>query len=624
MNDAVFATPEGSEALQRESNVIGVALLSPQSRSAPTEHAPVNDEVDDAIYESQNDLPESSSILPNDTVRFLPYCALETRCRSCEVADVGPGRSQTNWEYHGPRSYLSICSRPAVQWVSEQTQSPHFTKMASDFASDITRRLKMDAGLSSSRAPEPDPETAWRYTAVGIAYFDHALDAALGILHRPWFEQQLAAHLSGIQGEASPTWHALRNVVYAAGCRIELSKSCSFQEASQKSWVYFEDALTVYARLLFFKTSITGVQVLTLMAYYAQTLAGPCLEYMLSADAVRLAFAKGLHRATSSSQNLTSEDIEHRNRIFWAIYCLEKQIASQASRPSIIDDDEVTCPIPSAGYVPGAFSLSYCHSLIRISKVSSHIEKGLSAVRCSRMGAAATVQAVHQFEAELVAAKDSIYGAFGLVLGETVDLNKLPNKMTLDQCIYVQVAYCTAMLSVHTVLAYPWMRPLIGLRLDDRFRDDIARASDTLARISRQLIKMTEHIHFRPYTPVPVAFFGPIYALISLFVYCLDRQKTQSDLASLDVGTGYFARLHLATDSLKLHPFARAIGSLAYDFERPSPSEPTLDRAHGTFTDMSSLTELGDDFWQAGMFQLEDWSTFSRASPAEMPLAQLF
>lgn len=159
--------------------------------------------------------------------------------------------------------------------------------------------------------------------------------------------------------------------------------------------------------------------------------------------------------------------------------------------------------MPSAGYAPGAFSLTYCHSLIKISKVSSQIEKRLSAVRCCRMGAAATVQAVHQLEHELVAAKDSLYDAFGLVLGEKVDLNNLPGNMTLEQCIYVQFAYSTAMLSVQTVLAYPWIRPLIGLRLDDRFRNDIARASDTLARISRELIKMTEHIRFRPYTPVP-------------------------------------------------------------------------------------------------------------------------
>lgn len=70
-------------------------------------------------------------------------------------------------------------------------------------------------------------------------------------------------------------------------------------------------------------------------AYYTQNIGTPCLEYMLSSDAVRLALAKGLHRAAPLSQGLTEQDVEQRNRIFWAIYCLEKQIACQASRPSV-------------------------------------------------------------------------------------------------------------------------------------------------------------------------------------------------------------------------------------------------------------------------------------------------
>ena len=98
-----------------------------------------------------------------------------------------------------------------------------------------------------------------------VAYFDVSLDASLGILHRPWFEQQLAAHLAGVLYDQGPTWHALRNVVFAAGCRIEMCKSTSFKDATKHAWGYFENALSVYARLLFFKTSITGVQVLTLM-----------------------------------------------------------------------------------------------------------------------------------------------------------------------------------------------------------------------------------------------------------------------------------------------------------------------------------------------------------------------
>jgi hypothetical protein len=64
----------------------------------------------------------------------------------------------------GPRSFLSICSTPAVRWVSEQTNSTNFAESASAFVCDITRSLKMNDDMAVTRMPDPDAETAWRYT----------------------------------------------------------------------------------------------------------------------------------------------------------------------------------------------------------------------------------------------------------------------------------------------------------------------------------------------------------------------------------------------------------------------------------------------------------------------------
>lgn len=97
------------------------------------------------------------------------------------------------------------------------------------------------------------------------AYFDEALDAALGAVHRPWFEAQLKAHFSGAINDTDPAWYALRNAVYASGCRIDASKYKSCQEANQLAWGWFENALSVHTEILYFRTSIVGVQALTLM-----------------------------------------------------------------------------------------------------------------------------------------------------------------------------------------------------------------------------------------------------------------------------------------------------------------------------------------------------------------------
>lgn len=104
-----------------------------------------------------------------------------------------------------------------------------------------------------------------------VAYFEHALDAALGIVHRPWFEARLRAHLNtrsqnqeGHDNE-DPCWYAIRNVIYAAGSRIELSKSEDFRQTNRVAWQWFENALSVHTEILYFRTSTMGVQALTLM-----------------------------------------------------------------------------------------------------------------------------------------------------------------------------------------------------------------------------------------------------------------------------------------------------------------------------------------------------------------------
>src|ERR1700761_779424 len=63
-----------------------------------------------------------------------------------------------------------------------------------------------------------------------------------------------------------------------------------------------------------------------------------------------------------------------------------------------------------------------------------------------------------------------------------------------------------------------------------------------------------------------LSFFGPMYALINLFIYILQspqRPGIQSDLALMEVGAGYFARVKFATGSEISISFAREMATLA-------------------------------------------------------------
>jgi len=167
----------------------------------------------------------------------------------------------------GPGSYLSICSKLGVEWVTEKTGVPEFAQMARGLAFDICRRLKLEPGSLHGRVPEPEPEqeVAWQFVR---AYFEENPDAVFSIVYRPSFESRLRAYFN--QGatstaEQDPAWYALRNIVYATGCRILFPKERDRRQRSNRSWKLFQNALSVHTDLLYSRTSLMAVQALASM-----------------------------------------------------------------------------------------------------------------------------------------------------------------------------------------------------------------------------------------------------------------------------------------------------------------------------------------------------------------------
>lgn len=71
---------------------------------------------------------------------------------------------KVNWEHHGPWSWVSVCSRPGVRWVCEQTKSDEFVDIANGLTKTWSRRLKMRRFQPlRTKNPEPDPDLAWKY-----------------------------------------------------------------------------------------------------------------------------------------------------------------------------------------------------------------------------------------------------------------------------------------------------------------------------------------------------------------------------------------------------------------------------------------------------------------------------
>ena len=255
---------------------------------------------------------------------------------------------------------ISICSKSAVAWVCGRTGDTDFARMASKFSSDVSRRLKLERSILREGGSEPPQSVAWSYCK---AFFSDASGFSFKVVHQPSFEARLAAHFKdgNPKDRDDPSWYALRNVVYATGCRSLRAKqlSADFHTTHRQSWQYFCNALSVYTDLLFHRTGLSSVQALTLMvrrtwsgpidlgmvadglivqSSFVESVACPSLEFMLCSDALRLAESKGLHRGSSSTRLQNEADFQAASHTWWAIYTHHAIIVSRSGRSLVCCD----------------------------------------------------------------------------------------------------------------------------------------------------------------------------------------------------------------------------------------------------------------------------------------------
>lgn len=113
-----------------------------------------------------------------------------------------------------------------------------------------------------------------RLTIRTLAYFDESLEATYYTIDRLEFEARLEKHFNDPSHNNGPAWYALRNVVFASGCRILTFKFHSWTEAQTRSRGYFENALAVEADLLHGTAGVIAVQALLAMVSPIQNFLG--------------------------------------------------------------------------------------------------------------------------------------------------------------------------------------------------------------------------------------------------------------------------------------------------------------------------------------------------------------
>ncbi|KAG8166107.1 hypothetical protein KVR01_004659 [Diaporthe batatas] len=159
---------------------------------------------------------------------------------------------------------------------------------------------------------------------------------------------------------------------------------------------YIHNALAVVSELSVLPQSLPAIQALLGMAIILQGSPNPQASSVLTAAAVRLAQAMGLHRR-AQGKDLSVRQVEQRKRVFWAAYLLDKDISLRMGQPFAQDDDDMDAELPSEDPTELPF-INLGNNLRRISFFNSRI--GLAVIQGQVYKRLYSVQATRQSEAQ--------------------------------------------------------------------------------------------------------------------------------------------------------------------------------------------------------------------------------
>ncbi|KIW24253.1 uncharacterized protein PV07_09981 [Cladophialophora immunda] len=470
------------------------------------------------------------------------------------------------FERFGPRAILAICSDRALKWLQARVTAGDEQTIANTvhrLALDSTGKFSFGRDTLPTQNLDPDFKTAREY---GRAFFECRADSYFEIVKQDDFEERLHRHFDPQAApDLDPSWHALRNTIYALGSRLFLAdKGYDPKVIHNHAWYYFEKALSAYSQILFSsQKDLVGIQALTLMSFFAENIVTFRVEYILCSTAVRLAQALGLNHEQGQARRSHFSDSDRRIRIWWALYCYDKLISLRDGRPSCIDDDDISCPLPTprAGENIDKFN-AFLFTILHAQLSSKIYRRILSAKAWCGSGDEQRQVIRAELERELYHWRDSLPP--WLRPGVPAKSSTIPEGVHIDSVVYIHYAFYGSMIAIYN--QYPWDDLTFPSGLIAAQSQYMADCREKVVGAARNIILATKYHRIDSNTTSCLVFAYPLMAVTALLVNILQfpmATSAQLDVVLLDVAARHFAKLELATSNQVEVQFARDIANIA-------------------------------------------------------------
>ncbi|EHA47676.1 C6 transcription factor [Pyricularia oryzae 70-15] len=123
--------------------------------------------------------------------------------------------------------------------------------------------------------------------------------------------------------------------------------------------------------------SILCVETLSLIGYFMQNMNRRDAAFLYIGMALRMAISLGLHQEVPDA-TLTEEDREHRRRVWWSVYSLDRILSVKAGNPITIQDEDIGVKPPSKlasepEYCPAVVLRHYTELSRILGEVNKHV-----------------------------------------------------------------------------------------------------------------------------------------------------------------------------------------------------------------------------------------------------------
>lgn len=308
----------------------------------------------------------------------------------------------------------------------------------------------------------------------------------------------------------------------------------SFQPAHGLAWHYFKASFDHFKDVLTCPASLLKAQAMTAMAVFALNYSSLQIETLCISEAARTIMTLSLHK-----KNLDVESSEDSRRIFWIVYCMEKEYAFNSSHASLIADLDISCPLPSI-LVPANEGFDWVQCWARYSRIMSRAYDTLFSTTATLNSADEHFSYMERIMEDLEAWKNSI--PEDLRPGSPLRQHRMRRPHMQDLALRIHFSYynlqiCISRLTLHICV--------------DQNSHRGSESKKCLLLAARYVIESTPYIPMEPYTPVLILGTMPMVAMFIIFDFIIKNPlhpETRTNLSFLDIVAAHFARLDLASE----------------------------------------------------------------------------